>query len=74
MPPSPQITHPPLPPPILLYTFTAGEDAWELEEKEALALQKRMAAALDEDDFDTADFEVWREELGTCKSFLLGKA
>ena len=30
----------------------------EEEEEEALALQKQMAAALEEQDFDTADFEV----------------
>jgi len=39
----------------------SDDEAWEMEkeeELEALALQKRMAAGLDEEDFDTADFEV----------------
>lgn len=32
----------------------------EEEEEEALALQKHMAASLEEQDFDAADFEVWQ--------------
>ena len=36
----------------------------EEEEEEALALQRHMAAALEEQDFDAADFEV-------CSNILL---
>ena len=40
----------------------------EEEEEEALALQKHMAACLEEQDFDTAEFEVRLSWLYTCTS------
>lgn len=38
------------------------EDIEEEEEKEALALQKRLASALDDEDFDTQDFDLVQKD------------
>lgn len=47
----------------------SDEEAWELEKQEeeaALVLQQRMAAALDEEDFDVANFQVGSKILMIC--------
>ena len=47
---------------LLLMLWTGSDEEMdklaEEEEEEALALQKHMAASLDEQDFDAAEFEV----------------